>query len=86
MKMRLFFTTIQLPVDYVMLVSAALASYFIRFGSAYADLEPAVSIIPYNWYFLLSFTIPLVWLLIFALNGLYKIKERKFFDEISKVE
>ncbi|MBU4421581.1 sugar transferase [Patescibacteria group bacterium] len=85
MKLRLFFATIQLPVDYVMLVSAALVAYFIRFESIYAELTPAVSIIPYNWYFLLSFTIPLAWLLIFALNGLYKIKERKFFDDIPKI-
>lgn len=85
MKLRLFFATIRLPVDYVMLVSAALVAYFIRFESAYIDLQPAVSIIPYNWYFLLSFTVPLGWLLIFALNGLYKIEEKIFFDELPKI-
>lgn len=85
MKLRLFFTTILVPVDYAMLVAAAFAAYFLRFASGVVEIRPAVSIIPYNWYFLLSLTVPVSWLLIFAITGLYKMEERRFFDDIPKI-
>lgn len=85
MRLRLFFSTILLPMDYAMLVLSALAAYFIRFESGFVELRPAISIIPYNWYFLLSFSVPIIWHLIFALSGLYKIEERRFFDDIPKI-
>jgi exopolysaccharide biosynthesis polyprenyl glycosylphosphotransferase len=85
MRLRLFFSTILLPVDYAMLVAAALAAYFLRFESGVVEIMPAVSIIPYNWYLLLAFTIPLGWLAIFAIAGLYKMEERRFFDDIPKI-
>lgn len=85
MKLRLFFTTILVPVDYAMLAAAAFAAYFLRFASGVVEIRPAVSIIPYNWYFLLSLTVPVAWLLIFAIAGLYKMEERRFFDDIPKI-
>lgn len=85
MRLRLLFATLLLPVDYAMLVAAALAAYFLRFGSDFVEIVPAVSTIPYNWYLLLSFTLPLAWLAIFAIAGLYKMEERRFFDDIPKI-
>ncbi len=85
MKLRLFFTTILVPVDYVMLVAAGFAAYFLRFSSGFLEIRPAVSTIPYNWYLLLTLTIPIAWLLIFAIAGLYKMEERRFFDDIPKI-
>lgn len=85
MRLRLFFATILLPVDYAMLVAAAITAYFLRFESELVELRPAISIIPFNWYLFLSLTVPLGWLLIFALNGLYRIEERRFFDDVPKI-
>lgn len=85
MRLRLLFSTILVPVDYAMLVIAAFTAYFLRFESGFVEIRPAVSVIPYDWYFLLSLTVPIAWLVIFALNGLYKMEERKFFDDIPKI-
>lgn len=74
-----------MPVDYLMLVAAAFTAYFLRFASGFAELRPAISVIPYGWYLILSFSVPAAWILIFALNGLYKLEERKFFDDIPKI-
>lgn len=68
-----------------MLVAAAFAAYFLRFSSGFVEIRPAVSVIPFDWYFLLSFTVPVAWLLIFAIAGLYKMEERRFFDDIPKI-
>lgn len=85
MKLRLFFTVILVPVDYAMLVLAGFAAYFLRFESGFVEIRPAISVIPYEWYFLLALTIPAAWLLIFAIAGLYKMEERRFFDDIPKI-
>jgi len=85
MRLRLFFTTIQLPVDYTMLVVAAFGAYFIRFESGFVELRPAISTIPYAWYFFLSFIIPIAWIAIFAIIGLYRTEEHKFFDDIPRI-
>lgn len=68
-----------------MLVAAGFAAYFLRFSSGFVEIRPAISVIPYNWYLFLTFTIPLSWLLIFAIAGLYKMEERRFFDDIPKI-
>ncbi len=68
-----------------MLVAAGFTAYFLRFSSGVVEIMPAVSIIPYNWYLLLCLTVPLAWLLIFAIAGLYKMEERRFFDDIPKI-
>jgi len=68
-----------------MLVAAAFTAYFLRFESGFVEIRPALSIIPYQWYFFLSLAVPVAWLAIFALNGLYKMEERRFFDDIPKI-
>ncbi len=85
MKLRLLFTTILVPVDYVMLVAAGFAAYFLRFSSGFLEIRPAISTIPYNWYLFLTLTLPVAWLVIFAIAGLYKMEERRFFDDIPKI-
>lgn len=85
MRLRLFFTAILVPVDYAMLVAAGFAAYFLRFSSGFLEIRPAISIIPYNWYLLFVLTIPAAWLVIFAIAGLYKMEERRFFDESPKI-
>lgn len=68
-----------------MLVAAGFVAYFLRFSSGVVEIRPAISIIPYNWYLLLCLTVPVAWLVIFAIAGLYKMEERRFFDDIPKI-
>jgi len=72
----LIFTAILLPVDFLMLVLAGLAAYFLRTSQLISQWRPVLFNInlPFERYFELVLIVALFWIAIFALAGLYKIK------------
>jgi len=75
-KSELIFTTILVPIDYVMLVLAGLAAYGLRTSDIIAKLRPVLFSLnlPFERYFSLVLIISFFWVGIFALSGLYKIR------------
>jgi len=85
-KSELIFATIQVPLDFLMLVIAGVTAYYIRFESFYKDLQPVIFDVPFKSYLNILLPIALGWLIIFAFAGMYKIKNtRKIVDEFSHV-
>lgn len=79
-KSDLFFTAILVPIDYLMLILAGMAAYFLRFG-ALAQLRPIIFELPF-WYYLRIILLVAAFCLIFlALNGLYRPGRQKFSRE-----
>lgn len=73
-KAELFFTVILIPIDLIMVVLAVILSY--KFRLLYG-VVPTIYVEPFNEYFrYFIFTLP-VWFLVFWINGLYSIAERK---------
>lgn len=73
-KAELVFTAILVPLDAFMLFLAGLEAYSLRFSPSIADARPVVFDLPWDKYLgLLLLTIPL-FLLIFAITGLYNTK------------
>lgn len=72
----LIFTAILLPVDFLMFVLAGLAAYFLRTSQLISQWRPVLFNInlPFERYFKTVLIVALLWLIIFALSGLYKIK------------
>lgn len=75
-----------LPVDYLMVVLAGIASYYIRFWEPIKEIRPVIFNLPFwsfmNWVVILAF----IWLLVFALAGLYSMRgTNRAIDEISKI-
>lgn len=83
-KTDIVFTAILVPLDFLMLFLAALAAYFLRF-EIFVKYRPIVFELLLKNYINVAFFIILLWLLIFALAGLYRIERRRFIDEISKI-
>lgn len=84
-KTDLFFTAILVPLDYLMLILAGIIVYLIRFQTI-EKIRPVIYEIPFKAYFSLICLIAAVWLIVFALTGLYSIYYRpRFSVEISKV-
>ena len=82
----LVFSAILLPLDYIMLVLAALAAYALRYQDWVQEIRPVIFNLDFKEYFNYAWIIALGWLIIFAIAGLYQIKgSRKIFSEISKV-
>jgi len=83
----LTFGALLVPLDFIMLVVAGLAAYFVRFSRFYLEnIREATVTIKFPEYIGLVLAISLVWLIVFALAGLYNLRTyRKIWDEVAKV-
>lgn len=80
-KPQFFLSLLFVPMDWLALVLAAIASYYLRF-TALAELRPIIFEIPFYQYTLTAMIIALSWLPIFALSGLYSPSSKREFIKI----
>ena len=81
-----FFSIIQIPIDYLAIIAAAFAAYFIRFAGLALTIRPAVSVVPFYDYAAAAVGIGAAWIFIFAAYGLYSIgRPRRFLDELGRI-
>lgn len=81
---RLIFTAILLPMDYLMLLVAAILTYTIRFESL-REIRPVIYEIPFDQFTNVVALVALGWLVLFAANGLYSTSRPRVMDELAKV-
>lgn len=85
-KSDLTFSAVLVPVDYLMILLAATAAYFLRYVDWIQNIRPVIFNLEFPAFFSYIWWIALVWLLIFAMAGLYTTKRPgKMFDEIGKI-
>lgn len=85
-RAELFFAILLLPIDYLMVVLAALSAYYLRVGSFVTDIRPVVYALPLSEFIQYSLIAALVWIVIFAFSGLYAIKsDRRILSEFSRI-
>jgi exopolysaccharide biosynthesis polyprenyl glycosylphosphotransferase len=85
-KAELIFTAILVPVDFLMIILAALAAYFLRFSSYLEEIRPVIFNLPFSSYLKIILPVAVVWILVFSFSGLYSNKRsRRFIDEFSKI-
>ncbi|MFH2105535.1 MAG: sugar transferase [Parcubacteria group bacterium] len=85
-KSELAFTAALVPVDFLMIILAAVVTYFIRFSDRVVEIWPVQFNLPLRQYLLLAIVVTPVWLLIFALLGLYNPKKkRRLVDDLYSV-
>lgn len=86
-KAELIFSVLLLPVDFVMLVAAGIATYFLRVKliSAFRPVLFELNM-PFEKYLLLTFAVSVVFLISYAISGLYRLAStRKTLEEFFKV-
>jgi exopolysaccharide biosynthesis polyprenyl glycosylphosphotransferase len=84
-RFELIFTALLVPIDYLMLVLAAIAAYYLRLEEGIVGLRPIITILPFNQYIKITLVVSLGWLLIFVLAGLYKIRRHKLLNDLSAI-
>lgn len=73
-RSELIVSAILVPIDFLMLVLAGVAAYYIRYSEFYkAAIRPVVFSLPFSEYLDIVLAVALAWLVIFALSGLYII-------------
>lgn len=84
-KIELFWAAILVPLDFFMLLLASVSAYFLRFET-FAEIRPIIFDLPFSGYLRAAAAVSVIWLLIFALNGLYTIRgPRKILYEFYKI-
>lgn len=85
-RSELFFSAIQIPVDMIMIVLAALSAFAIRNVPQVLALQPKLYNFPFKDYLIVVLVIVPFFILVYALEGLYDLKvTRKFWKEALKV-
>lgn len=85
-RSQLIFSTIALPIDYIMLIAAGLIAYQLRFESFIRTSLPVRFDLPLSVYTRTLLIAALVWLVLFSFSGLYNLKNQlKFSQELGRV-
>lgn len=80
-RSELLFSFLLLPVDFLMMMLAGITAYNIRFASFTTTIRPATFNIEFNDYLSIISIIAVLWIFIFAVGGLYRIKGVKSFSK-----
>jgi exopolysaccharide biosynthesis polyprenyl glycosylphosphotransferase len=85
-KSELFFALLLIPVDFIMIVSAAILAYWFRFTPSIIEIKPVLFDFPFQEYLNMALLVAPFFILIFALEGLYSLKStRTFWREFFKI-
>ena len=85
-RFELLIAVLLVPLDYLMIVGAALAAYFLRSEAIVTKYRPVIFDLEFTSYLPAVLLIALIWIIIFALSGLYHIRHpRKIITEVKKI-
>jgi len=84
-RVDLAFASALVPLDYLALVSAAMAAYSLRFTSIFTSIKPILFALSFEQYVNVVFPMALITMAIFSLSGLYVIRPRRMASEMTKV-
>ena len=85
-KSELLFSAVQVPVDFAMIVLAALTAFLVRNVPSIVALQPKLYSFPLQQYVKIVLSITPLFLIIYAIEGLYDNRvTRKFWKEMLKV-
>lgn len=81
-----FFLAALVPLDYIALVLAGIVSYQIRYSETVKAIRPIIFDLSIGSYTRLVFVFAAIWIVIFALQGLYEIRRTKnYLGEFRKI-
>lgn len=86
-KTSLLFTVALVPFDALMLFAAGLSAYLVRTSPFVAEWRPVLFYpnLPFEKYILLLLVLIPVWLAVFSLTGLYRVKRGDLLQELFQV-
>ncbi len=86
MRLDLLLAAIRVPLDYLMLVLAGLTAWSLRFSESIVDIRAVRFALTYEAYVQIVLSVAAMWIVMFALVGLYTIgRNKKFSEELKKV-
>lgn len=85
-KSELIFSALLVPLDWILLVLSGFAAYALRFHPRVVEIRPVIFNLPFPEYFQIVASVATVFILIFAISGLYSITSgRSVAEELIRV-
>lgn len=84
-RIDLTFTALHLPLDVFAFLAAGLGAYVLRFSRYVTEVRPVLQNVPFSDYFQTTCIFAGVWLVLFALAGLYNTQPRKAWTELGRI-
>jgi exopolysaccharide biosynthesis polyprenyl glycosylphosphotransferase len=81
-RLELFLMVLQVPLDFVLLLCAATTAYFLRFHPAVVATRPVMFSLSLVDFLSIAVFVSVVWVVLFAINGLYKPSARRFAQDV----
>lgn len=76
-RSELLFSFLLVPLDFLMIVAAGVSAYLIRYSEFTTDFRPIIFDLSFKSYFNILLLIALLWVVVFALSGLYSIRSAR---------
>lgn len=84
-RLDLSFAALLLPLDFLALLGAAVSAYALRFSPYFTGIRPIITEIPFSQYVASATGFALLWMLLFALAGLYSIRQRRAWNTLGRI-
>jgi exopolysaccharide biosynthesis polyprenyl glycosylphosphotransferase len=84
-RIDLTFTALLLPLDILALAGAGLGAYLLRFSRFVTQVRPVLQNLPFEEYVRTVGIFIVVWIAMFGLAGLYRIRPRRAWDELGRI-
>ncbi|NQV90391.1 sugar transferase [Candidatus Uhrbacteria bacterium] len=84
-RSELSFTLLLVPFDFLALMAAAITAFFARFHPIFTSIRPVIFDLNIQSYIKVVTPMVLVFLLVFALSGLYGVTRRSIGNELSRI-
>ncbi|MFA5126468.1 MAG: sugar transferase [Patescibacteria group bacterium] len=73
------------PIDFLLVVLAAVSAYYLRFSTLIADAWPVLYTMPINLYMAIVWRVATASVIIFAASGFYTMRNKKISKEFTKI-
>ncbi|MFA7654371.1 MAG: sugar transferase [Candidatus Magasanikbacteria bacterium] len=85
-RFELTFAFLQLPLDYLALVTAGISAYALRYTDWITSIRPILFNLPWDKFWPILLIVSSGWIILFAFNGLYHTNpNRKLINDLSRV-
>lgn len=84
-RIDLTFTALLVPLDFLALLAAAITAYLLRFSPFLVAIRPILTNISLSQWLTTSVGFVVIWMLLFAIAGLYVLHTRRAWGELARI-
>jgi exopolysaccharide biosynthesis polyprenyl glycosylphosphotransferase len=84
-RSELTFTLALVPIDFLALIAAGVAAYFLRFHPYFTEIRPIIFNLTLDSFVAAIIPVAILWIGVFALSGLYSTQRKRIASELVRI-